>query len=160
MVIILMGVTGSGKTTVGEMLAAQLGWEFCDADSLHPPANVGKMRRGIPLTDEDRYPWLDLLSNQIRTYLTENRNAAMACSALKATYRERLLIDEAVKLVYLKGSFELIQARLLARRGHYMNPNLLESQFATLEEPKDALSVDISPQPETIIASIRKQLNL
>lgn len=107
MIIVLMGVTGSGKTTVGEVLAAQLGWQFCDADDLHPSQNVEKMRRGIPLTDADRIPWLEALSNFVQECLNRNESAVIACSALKAYYRKYLLIDEAVQLVHLKGISDL-----------------------------------------------------
>ena len=160
MIIVLMGVTGSGKTTVGEVLAAQLGWRFCDADDLHPSQNVEKMRRGIPLTDADRVPWLEALREFVRGCLTHGESAVLACSALKDRYREYLLIDEAVKLVYLRGEFHLIEERLSKRRGHYMNPKLLQSQFDTLEEPKDGITVDVAPSPETVVRTIRNELGL
>ena len=160
MIIVLMGVTGSGKTTVGEVLAAQLGWQFCDADDLHPSQNVEKMRRGIPLTDADRIPWLEALSDFVRECLNREESAVIACSALKADYRKYLLIDEAVELVHLKGDFRLIEERLGNRRGHYMNPKLLQSQFETLEEPQEGITVDITPSPETIAQTIKIKLGL
>lgn len=160
MIVVLMGVTGSGKTTVGEVLAAQLGWQFCDADNLHPAQNVEKMRRGIPLTDADRIPWLEALSNFVRECLNRNESAVIACSALRVLYRRYLLIDETVKLVYLKGEFLLIEKRLSERRGHYMNPKLLQSQFDTLEEPEDGITVDVAPSPEEIVRTIRSELGL
>lgn len=160
MVVILMGVTGSGKTTVGELLSQELGWQFCDADRLHPAQNVDKMRQGIPLTDADRVVWLETLRDVIRNYLKANEHAVIACSALKAMYREYLIVDKAVKLVYLKGDFQLIEKRLAERRGHFMNPALLPSQFDALEEPKDAVVVDITPNPEVIVSAIRSQLAL
>lgn len=160
MIIVLMGVTGSGKTTVGEVLAAQLGWQFCDADDLHPSQNVEKMRRGIPLTDADRIPWLEALSDFVRECLNRNESAVIACSALKADYRKYLLINEAVELVHLKGDFRLIEERLGNRRGHYMNPKLLQSQFETLEEPQEGITVDITPSPETIAQTIKTKLGL
>lgn len=156
-----MGVTGSGKTTIGQMLAKGLGWKFYDADDFHPKANVEKMRQGIPLTDGDRIPWLKILGELVEACLRKGENAVLACSALKKSYREYLLKqDREVKLVYLKGDYDLIQKRLEGRRGHYMNPKLLASQFATLEEPEGGLTVDISGEPGAIVALIRKELNL
>lgn len=160
MVVILMGVTGSGKTTIGSLLAEQLKWRFDDADGFHSPANVEKMRQGIPLTDADRVPWLEALREHISGCITTGENAVLACSALKETYRDYLVIDEAVKLVHLKGNFKLIEQRLQNRRGHYMNPNLLQSQFETLEEPEEALTVDIARSPDQIVASIRSKLGV
>ena len=161
MIIILMGVSGSGKTTVGERLAQALGWPFYDGDQLHPPANVAKMQQGMPLTDEDRWPWLQALRTHIATWLQHGVSAVLACSALKQAYREYLVIDEAeVKLVYLKGDYDLIQERLVQRRGHFMPPGLLASQFATLEEPEQGVVVDIVHPPETIVALIREQLRV
>jgi gluconokinase len=158
MIIILMGVTASGKTTVGRMLAAQLGYHFYDADDFHPRANIDKMRRGIPLNDADRLPWLETLRDLVRRCLTEHGEAVLACSALKDAYRQYLLIDPRVTLVYLKASRDLIRQRLLQRRGHYMNPALLESQFATLEEPKQAIKVNAALSPGEIVSVIRRQL--
>ncbi len=160
MVIILMGVTASGKTMVGRMLARELGYQFYDADDFHPRANVDKMRRGVPLDDADRQPWLETLRDLVRRCLAEHRAAVLACSALKQAYRRYLIIDPHVKLIYLKATRELIRQRLLQRRGHFMNPVLLESQFATLEEPKDALWVDASAAPREIVATIRRQLQI
>ena len=160
MVIILMGVTASGKTTVGRMLAMELGYQFDDADDFHPRANIDKMQRGIPLDDADRQPWLEALRDHIRRCLAENRHTVLACSALKEAYRRHLLIDPQVRLVYLKAARDLIRQRLLERRRHFMNPALLESQFATLEEPKDVLWVDASRSPREIVASIRRQLQI
>jgi gluconokinase len=161
MIIILMGVSGSGKTTIGERLAQALGWPFYDGDQFHPPANVAKMQQGMPLTDEDRWPWLQVLRTHIETWVQQGMSAVLACSALKQAYREYLIIDEAeVKLVYLKGDYDLIQERLAQRRGHFMPPGLLASQFATLEEPKQGVVVDIVHPPETIVALIREQLRV
>jgi gluconokinase len=160
MVIILMGVTASGKTTVGRMLAMESGYRFDDADDFHPRANIDKMQRGIPLDDADRQPWLEALRDHIRRCLAENRDTVLACSALKEAYRRYLLIDPQVRLVYLKADRDLIRQRLLERRGHFMNLALLESQFATLEEPKDVLWVDASRSPREIVASIRRQLQV
>ena len=161
MIIILMGVSGSGKTTIGERLAQALGWPFYDGDQFHPPANVAKMQQGMPLTDEDRWPWLHALRAHIETCLHQDVSAVLACSALKQAYREHLIIDEAeVKLVYLKGDYDLIHERLAQRRGHFMPPGLLASQFASLEEPERGVVVDIVHPPETIVALIREQLGV
>lgn len=130
-----MGVSGSGKTTIGQMLAESLHWEFHDADSFHSPDNIEKMRRGIPLDDNDRIPWLQSLQTAIINWLQDNRNVVLACSALKASYRQFLVLDSDIKLVYLQGTFELIQTRLQKRENHFMNRELLTSQFASLEEP-------------------------
>jgi gluconokinase len=162
MVIVLMGVSGSGKTTVGKVLAAQLGWTFADADDYHPAANVEKMHRGIPLTDEDRRPWLGALRRLVDDACERGQNLVLACSALKHAYQEYLERDEplCVHYVYLSGSEDLIRQRLAARTGHFMNPNLLHSQFETLEPPTDAVQVDVTPAPEVIAAEIRQKLGL
>jgi gluconokinase len=160
MIIVLMGVSGSGKTTVGRRLAAELGWNFYEGDEYHPSENLDKMRRGIPLTDTDRTPWLESLRELIYTFLANGESAVLACSALKEKYREYLLIDPAVVLIYLQGDYETIQARLQNRTGHFMNPSLLESQFAALEEPESALRVSIALDPAEIVRTIIKGLNL
>jgi gluconokinase len=160
MIIIVMGVVGSGKTTIGKILAAQLGWEFADADNYHPQANIEKIRHGISLTDEDREPWLNSLHSVIIQWITEHRNAVLACSALKASYRVELQVSPEVHFVYLKGSAALIAQRLHERHGHFANESILAGQFADLEEPADALTVDISGTPEQIVAAIRKGLHL
>ncbi len=159
MVVVMMGVTGAGKTTVGSRLAAALGCEFVDADDHHPPANVAKMRAGEPLTDDDRRPWLARLNELLRERAARGADVVLACSALKASYREALLAGLAkARLVYLRGEKTVIAARLAARRGHYMNPALLDSQFATLEEPRDAIVVDVAATPEGLVAAIRARL--
>lgn len=158
MIIVLMGVCGSGKTTVGEKLAERLGCGFSDADGFHPAANVEKMRAGIPLTDEDRWPWLAALRAAIEGWQADGVSHIVACSALKQVYREILSPKDDVVFVYLKGSAEVIGPRLRARQGHYMNPALLESQFATLEEPKDAVVVDIGGTPDEIVADVLARL--
>ena len=160
MVIILMGVSGSGKTTIGRRLADELGWKFYDGDDFHPRANVEKMAHGVPLDDEDRAPWLESLRDLIRSCLVRGESAVLACSALKRSYREYLLIDENVKLVYLKGDYELIEDRLEGRRGHFMKPKMLDSQFDALEEPERGLTVDISLPPEKIIETIRSRFGV
>jgi len=160
MIAIVMGVTGSGKTSVGRLLAQQLGWEFADADDFHPSANVEKIARGIPLTDEDRAPWLERLRIQIANWIANGQNAVLACSALKRTYRQELSVGPEVRFVYLKGSPGLIAQRLRLRRGHFADEKILASQFADLEEPEAAVTVDISQTPEKIVAEIRERLGL
>ena len=161
MVVVLMGVSGSGKTTVGRLLAAALGGEFVEGDDHHPPANVEKMRRGIPLDDADRRPWLEALSRAIGEWLAAGRTVVLACSALKRSYREILRAGRPeVRFIYLQGAPELIRARLAGRRGHYMPPSLLDSQIATLEEPKSALVIAIDGRPEEIVAQILSALGM
>jgi 6-phosphogluconate dehydrogenase len=153
--LIVMGVSGSGKTTVGRALAQRLGWDFYDADDFHPPANIAKMASGVPLTDEDRAPWLDTLHTLISQRLKEGRPGVLACSALKERYRQRLLEgNDGVQIVYLKGSYDLIRSRMENRTGHFMKAELLRSQFETLEEPLNALAVDISLPVEKIVEHI------
>src|SRR4030095_11177739 len=158
-VVVLMGVTGSGKSTIGRLLSQELGWKYYDADDFHPSANVEKMRSGIPLNDDDRKPWLETLRDLISQCLERGENAVLACSALKERYREFLVLNERVRLIYLKGNRELIKERLAARRGHYMTPALLDSQLETLEEPKDGYKLDISLSPDEIVKTIRSYLN-
>ena len=160
MVVVLMGVAGAGKTTVGRLLAGELGWKFYDADDFHPPANVEKMRGGVPLTDEDRKPWLEALRSLVASCLERGGRAVLACSALKEEYRERLLVDERVRVVYLKGDYSLIEERLKNRRGHFMKPGMLDSQFDALEEPRHALQVEVDAPPEEIVETIKDRLKL
>ena len=161
MVILLMGVSGSGKTTVGKLLAAKLTWEFRDADDLHSKTNKTKMANGIALTDADRAPWLASIRDLIVHSLASGLNIVLACSALRQSYRDEIVVDAArVKVVYLKGSPELIASRIAHRTNHFMNKDLLGSQFDTLEEPRDAIVVDVGPPPEVVAAEIRRQLGL
>jgi gluconokinase len=164
MVVVLMGVSGSGKTTVGKVLAEQLGWTFLDADDFHPAANVEKMRGGTPLTDEDRRPWLAALRERIDAAVERGENVVLACSALKHSYQEYLEKHEpeSVRYVHLRGSEELIRRRLAARKGHFMPPALLHSQFEALERPvaPDDVEVDVAPPPDVIAAEIRKKLGV
>jgi gluconokinase len=156
-----MGVTGAGKTTIGRALATSLGWEFHDGDDLHSEASELKMHRGIALNDADRAPWLNALRRLIEAMLSERRNGIIACSALKQSYRDELVVDpNLVKVVYLKGSKQLLAERLGNRSAHFMNPDLLQSQLDTLEEPRDAIVVDISTAPEAIVNEIRSRLGL
>jgi len=158
MIVIVMGTTGSGKTTIGTLLAKRLGWQFVDADDFHPPANVEKMKHGIPLTDADREPWLKALSDKIVEWSGEKRQVVLACSALKQSYRDELRASSEVRFVYLKGGYELFSQRVLARKGHFAKQELLTSQFAALEEPTDAIIVDAALSPEQIVSEVRKQL--
>jgi gluconokinase len=159
MIIIIMGVSGSGKTTVGKALAAALHWGFSDADDFHSPANVEKMKRGIPLTDHDRKPWLRSLRAAIEKWKVERAGHVLACSALKANYRQELgQNDPEVQFIYLQGSLELISRRLKGRRSHFFNPTLLRSQFEALESPKEALIVDASRKPREMVDAILKAL--
>jgi gluconokinase len=160
LVIVLMGVAGAGKTTVGKLLASQLAWPFADGDDYHPPANREKMQNGIALTDSDRAPWLEILRFLIARWIAEGKSAVLACSALKRAYRERLLVGPEVRFVYLKGDVAALQARLRERQGHYMSVRMLQSQLAALEEPERALIVDVSHSPKEIAAEIRSKLAL
>ena len=161
MVLVLMGPMGSGKTTIGKMLAEKLGWPFYDGDRFHPKENVEKMRAGIALTDEDRRLWLEELRDNIRRWLEERQNTILACSALKKAYREILGVDqETVRTVYLKGSYALLRKRIEERQHPYMNKSLLRSQLDTLEEPEGGLRVDISATPERIVRTIIQDLKL
>lgn len=160
-VIVLMGVAGCGKTTVGRELACSLGWSFADADEFHPPANVAKMSAGRPLTDADRAPWLAAIRRHIEDRLAAGGGAVVTCSALREAYRRALVPGAGrVDLVYLKGTREELQARIGARQDHFMKPAMLDSQLAALEEPADALTVDIAPPPAEIAARIRHALSL
>jgi gluconokinase len=157
--LIVMGVSGCGKSSIGKALAEQLGWDFYDADDFHPPENVSKMANGIPLTDSDRAPWLAALHDMISSSLKKNQPGVLACSALKENYRRQLMKDiDNVRLVYLKGSYDLIWSRMSGRKDHYMKPEMLQSQFDTLEEPTHALTIDISISIDEIIQKILGQI--
>jgi gluconokinase len=161
MIVVIMGVSGSGKTTIGQRLADTLSWEFVDADSFHSPSNRQKMSAGTPLSQEDRRPWLNALREAIDRWINEGRNVVLACSALTASARRLLVSDRrSVKLVYLKGPFDLIQARLAQRPHHFMPQGLLASQFDTLEEPTDALTIDAGWPLEAITTHIMSSLDL
>jgi gluconokinase len=159
-VIIVMGVSGAGKTTVGSLLARELHWDFADADDFHSVTNIEKMRAGIPLTDADRAPWLDTLCALVTRWIAEKKNAVLACSALKRSYRDVLKVDENVQFVYLKGDRDLFSQRLLERHHHYMKQEMLDSQLLTLEPPVDAIAVNANATPEGIVNEIRAQLGL
>lgn len=156
----LMGVSGSGKSTVGSLLASDLGWDFADADEYHSTENVEKMRQGMPLTDADRGPWLDKLRARIVEWMEARKNGVLACSALRQTYRDRLRVNQQVHFVYLQGGRDLLSERLLQRPGHYMKQPMLESQLETLEEPLDAVTVSANSTPREIVRKIRDSLAL
>ena len=160
MVIILMGVSGVGKTTVGELLAKDLDWPFHEGDDHHPPDNVLKMAQGIPLIDEDRWPWLDAIHDLITSVIAAGKNAVITCSALKQEYRHRLVKEQRGKVlfVYLNGDYELIRHRLADRTGHFMNADLLESQFHILEEPEGTITIDVTGEPREIVDAIKLAL--
>ncbi len=163
MIVIIFGVSGAGKTTIGKLLAEELGWRFYEADDLHPRVNIDKMRRGIPLTDEDRWPWLENLRELIKRSVKTGENAVLACSTLKQAYRERLHISGEVKFVFLRGDYELIEKQLRQRRGHFMNPALLRSQFADLEEPRlgeDVSTIELGRTPPELVEKIKTKLHL
>jgi len=160
-IAIVFGVSGAGKTTIGRLLAQELGWHFYEADDFHSQANINKMRRGIPLTDEDRSPWLESLRRLIKRSLEAGQNAVLACSALKRAYREQLHVSDELKFVFLCGDYALIEKQLRKRRGHFMNPELLRSQFADLEEPKpdeDVITLELGRTPEEIVEEIKAKL--
>ena len=159
MIVLVMGVAGAGKSTLGADLARRLGWPFVDADDHHPPRNVAKMASGIPLEDADRWPWLDLLNGKLKA--NSSNSLILACSALKESYRRRLLDGVPdVRIVYLQGSFELIAARMATRRHRYMPASLLESQFAALEPPAGAIAIDVAAEPGRCVDAIVAELQL
>jgi gluconokinase len=157
-IVLLMGVAGSGKTTVGRALAAEIGGAFADADDYHSQANIEKMRNGVPLTDEDREPWLRALRALIEGWIAAGKSGVLACSALKQAYRDELVVSEAVRVVYLKGRRELFAERLRSRQGHYMKVSMLESQFESLEEPKQAVVINAEAAVEEVVGEIKRSL--
>jgi gluconokinase len=159
-IVVVMGVTGSGKTTIGVLLARRLGWDFMDADSFHSAANVEKIRQGVALDDADRAPWLKALRDAMEGWVAEHKDVVLACSALKTSYRDELCIAGETRLVYLKGSYELISLRLRQRHGHFASETILASQFAALEEPDDAITVDIDHSEAKIVGEIMKRLGV
>ena len=163
MVIIICGVAGAGKTTIGQLLAQELAWEFYDADDFHAVANIAKMESGVALTDEDRQPWLDKLRELIEQCLVARKNAVLACSALKKAYRDRLRVSEKVKFVFLRGNRRKVSEQLQHRHEHFMNPVLLDSQFEDLEEPQPsegALSLELGRSPRDLVELIKTKLKV
>jgi gluconokinase len=161
-VVIIFGVSGAGKTTLGKLLARKLGWAFYEADDFHSPGNVEKMHAGIPLTDEDRWPWLESLRELIKR-LDPKEDAVLACSGLKHAYRRFLRVNDQAKFVYLRGDYPLIAKQLRKRKGQFMNPELLKSQFADLEEPRAAegiLTIDLGRTPRELVQEITTKLGL
>ena len=163
MIVIVFGVSGAGKTTIGKLLAEQLGWQFYEGDDFHPRANIEKMHSGRPLTDEDRWPWLERLREQITRSITAKDSAVLACSALKRAYRDRLRVSDDVTFVFLRGDYALVAEQLRHRRGHFMNPELLRSQFADLEQPEpdeDVLTTELGRTPQELVEDIKTKLRL
>jgi|SRR5580692_43481 gluconokinase len=160
MVILVMGVTGAGKTTVGKLLAQRLGWQFLDADDFHPPANIEKMKHGIALNDADREPWLAAIHAALLDYAAKNQNAVLACSALKQKYRERLAAGLDMRICYLKGSFEEISSHIEHRIGHFAGEAILAGQFTDLEEPDDAVVLDATAPPEENVSEALTKLHI
>ena len=163
MIVIVFGVSGAGKTAIGKLFAQELGWRFYEADDFHSRSNIEKMHSGVPLTDQDRWPWLDKLRQLIKRSLEAGENAALACSALKRAYRERLCVSDEVKFVFLSGDYALVEKQLRQRRGHFMNPELLLSQFADLEEPppdEDVVTIELGRTPEELVKEIKIKLHL
>ena len=161
MIVIVFGVSGAGKTTLGRMLADELGWKFYEGDDFHAQASIDKMHAGVPLTDEDRRPWLECLRGLIERCLAAKQNGILTCSALKKSYRSYLRVNEEVQFVYLRGSYELVANQLRQRHGHFMNPELLRSQFATLEEPEPAegvIAIELGRSPRELVDEIKKKL--
>ena len=160
-IIVLMGVSGSGKTTVGKMLATQLEWSFYDGDDFQPKDNLTKMEQGMPLNDRDRRPWLLAIHNLLVGLSAKRGRSIIACSALKQDYRDLLVTGlQGIRFVYLKGEYAILEDRLKRRQGHYFKAGLLGSQFEILEEPEDAVTVNVDNPPEAIVARIRKDLVL
>jgi gluconokinase len=160
MILVVMGVTGSGKTTVGKLLGQRLGWLFLDADDFHPAANIEKMKHGVPLTDEDREPWLAAIHAELLKCAEKNKDAVLACSALKQRYRERLAAGVELRICYLQATYREIAARLQSRTGHFAGEGILAGQFADLEDPRDALVLRASETPEEIVEDVLRKLKL
>jgi gluconokinase len=160
MIILVMGTTGAGKTTVGKLLAARLRWTFLDADDFHPPANIEKMKHGIPLTDEDRFPWLERIHAELLRLTQSGKNAVLACSALKQSYRDQLSAALDMRIAYLRGTYEVMRRHIESRHGHFAGEAILAGQFADLEEPKNALVLDVSHSTEQLVTAIIANLHL
>lgn len=160
MIVLVMGTTGAGKTTVGKLLAEKLKWIFLDADDFHPPANIAKMKQGIPLDDSDRVPWLAAIHNRLAAETAVGKNCVLACSALKESYRKTIGAGLDVRTVYLKGSYEEMRAHILARHGHFAGEGILAGQFRDLEEPTDAIVEPVTLHPAEIVKRVCEKLKL
>jgi gluconokinase len=160
MVVLLMGTTGAGKTTVGKILAARLRWTFLDADDFHSPADIDKMHHGIPLTDADRLPWLEKIHTELQHQTQSGENIVLACSALKQSYRDLLSRELDTRIVYLRGTYDVMRQRIEFRHGHFAGQDILAGQFADLEEPPNALALDVSRSPQQLAAEVISSLHL
>jgi gluconokinase len=160
MIILITGVTGSGKSTIGRLLGAQLHWKFYEGDDFHPAVNIEKLRHGVPLDDEDRLPWLTAIRDTIHAVIDRGEDAVIACSALKESYRRMLQINADVVVIHLQANPELVAERLKHRTGHFMNRTLIQSQFETLEQPAAALKIDAGLSPGEVVRLIRDRLSL
>ena len=160
MVILLMGTTGAGKTTVGKILAARLQWSFLDADDFHPQSNIEKMHNGSPLTDADRWPWLKNIHTELRRFTQSGKNVVLACSALKQSYRDLLSAGLTMQIVYLRGTYDVMRHHIESRHGHFAGESILAGQFADLEEPHNALVLDVSRTPQQLASEIIASLHL
>lgn len=158
MVLVVMGVSGCGKTTIGKMLGEKLGWKYYEGDEYHPKENVEKMSSGIPLNDDDRKPWLLTLRGIIENHLKDGTGAVVSCSALKQKYRDLLKVNEDTKFVYLKGDYDTILRRMQARKDHYFKPEMLKSQFDALEEPSNVIAENIEMEPERIVEDVLEKI--
>jgi gluconokinase len=159
MVILIMGTTGAGKTTVGKILSARLNWTFLDADDFHPAANIEKMKHGIPLTDADRIPWLENIHASLLQLSATGANVVLACSALKQSYRDKLSAAVDMRVVYLRGTYDQMRRHIEARHGHFAGEAILAGQFADLEEPQNALVLDVSHPPDELVSDIIAKLH-
>ena len=160
MIILVMGVTGSGKSTIGTMLANKLGWAFLEADEFHSAANIAKMKQGIPLTDEDRAPWLSAIHMELERQSEAGKSCVLGCSALKQSYRDTLGAGLEMRTVYLKGTYEEMRAHILARHGHFAGEGILAGQFRDLEEPQDAIVIPVKQTPGEIVRQTLHELKL
>lgn len=160
MIILVMGTTGAGKTTIGKLLAEELRWPFLDADDFHPAANIEKMKQGIPLDDADRVPWLAAMHEELVRQNAAGQSCVLACSALKQSYRDTIAAGLVVKVVYLKGTYEEMRAHILTRHGHFAGEGILAGQFRDLEEPKNAFVVPVTLPPQQIVQIIKRGLQL
>jgi gluconokinase len=160
MVILVMGTTGAGKTTVGKRMAKRLGWTFLDADDFHPPANIEKMKHGVSLTDADRAPWLANIHARLVQLASAGKYAVLACSALKQSYRDTLAAGLDFRIVYLRGTYEQMRQHILARHGHFAGESILAGQFADLEEPRDAITITVEGSPDEIANRAIEKLQL